>query len=85
MLIDGGITIAMAPEDASSPVENFSSYPELRSDGYIRRPTAATVAGLDPEMAPKIVQVPTVVRARLPRTPPMIDSTQSIIRFEIPP
>src|SRR5712692_5559985 len=49
------------------------------------RPTAATVAGLDPEMAPKNSHVPTVVSARLPRTPPNIERTQRISRSEIPP
>ena len=85
MLIDGGMTIAMAPDDASSPVENLSSYPFSRSGGYIKRPTAATVAGLEPEMAPKMVHVPTVVSGKLPRTPPMIDITQLMMRLEMPP
>ena len=49
------------------------------------RPTAATVAGLEPEMAPKNSHVPTVVSARLPRTPPNMDCTQRISRSEIPP
>jgi hypothetical protein len=46
---------------------------------------AATVAGLEPEMAPKNSQVPTVVRPTLPRTPPSIDCTHRMSRSEIPP
>src|SRR5262245_15203728 len=34
------------------------------------RPMEATVAALDPEMAPKTTQEATVTRPRLPRTPP---------------
>ena len=46
---------------------------------------AATVAGLDPEMAPNTVHVPTTVRPRLPRNPPTIESTQSMMRLDMPP
>ena len=48
-------------------------------------PMAATVAGHDPEIAPKIVHPPTMVRPRLPRNPPRIDNTQLTSRPEMPP
>ena len=51
----------------------------------MRRPMAATVAGLDPDMVPKISQLVTVARPRLPRTPPNISVTQSTRRTAIPP
>src|SRR5262249_25058002 len=37
---------------------------------YIIRPIEATVAALEPEIAPNTTQEPTVTRPRLPRTPP---------------
>ena len=40
---------------------------------------------LEPEIAPKNSQVPTVVSARLPRTPPSTDCTQRISRCDRPP
>ena len=43
-------------------------------------PTVATVAALAPEIAPKIAEVPTVVRPRLPRTEPTPACTTSTIR-----
>ncbi len=43
------------------------------------------MAGLEPEIAPKNSQVPTVVRPMLPRTPPSSDCTQRIRRSEMPP
>ena len=36
--------------------------------GYMTLPMVATAAALTPDMAPKIVVVPTVVMPRLPRT-----------------
>ena len=48
-------------------------------------PMAATVAGLDPEIAPNIVHAPTVVNAKLPRMAPMREITQSTRRRDMPP
>jgi len=49
------------------------------------RPTAATVAAEDPEIAPNTTQVPTVVIGRLALLPPSSDLVQSTRRREIPP
>jgi len=43
----------------------------LRIGASMSLPIVATAAALTPEIAPKIVAVPTVVKPRLPRAPPM--------------
>ncbi len=48
------------------------------------RPTAATVAVLEPEIAPISVQAPTVATPRLPGTRPISASTQAISRSAMP-
>ena len=48
-------------------------------------PTAATVAAVDPEIAPNTVAVPTTVMGSAPRTPPTMDPTQLISRTDTPP
>ena len=49
------------------------------------RPTAATVAAEDPEIAPNTTQVPTVVIGRLALVAPKSDLVQSTRRREMPP
>ncbi len=51
----------------------------------VMRPTAATVAADDPEIAPNTTQVPTVVSGRLARVAPNSDLVQSTRRREMPP
>jgi hypothetical protein len=51
----------------------------------VMRPTAATVAAEDPEIAPNTTQVPTVVIGRLALVPPRSDLVQSTKRREMPP
>ena len=48
------------------------------------RPTAATAAVLEPEMAPMSVLAPTVATPRLPGTRPISASTQAMRRSAMP-
>jgi|GEM_PF-4927858 len=60
------------PALVNRPMLNFSSYPVLMSAGIMMLPTAMTVAGLEPEMAAKNMQVSRPARARPPGTRPMM-------------
>ena len=48
----GGIITPRPPATATRAVENFLSYPISIRIGIVILPTAATVAGADPEIAP---------------------------------
>ena len=50
--MEGGMTMAMAPDEVSTPTENFSSYPASRSGWSTIRPVAAPVAVLDRDEKP---------------------------------
>ena len=80
IVVGGQDTRGMAPAEIDAYVKD-----RLAAGGDLYTLHADALAGLDPEMAPKIVQPPTMVRPRLPRTPPRIDSTQLTSRPEIPP
>jgi len=69
----------------SSPAAKRTSYPASTMGLKVIRPTAATVAADDPEMAPNTTQVPTVVSGRLARVAPNSDRVQSTSRREEPP
>ena len=53
--------------------------------GMVRAPMAATVAGPEPLMAPKNMQVATVVSAMPPYMPPTSSSASPSRRWESPP
>ena len=48
----GGIITPKPPATATIAMENFFSYPSSNKNGMVIEPTAATVAGAEPEMAP---------------------------------
>ena len=50
--IDGGIITPSPPATATSDVENTLSYPRLTIIGIVIAPTAAVVAGPEPDIAP---------------------------------
>ena len=52
-VIDGGITTPIAPPAAINAQENAAGYPAFTSAGIMISPSAATVAGPDPEIAAK--------------------------------
>lgn len=59
----GGMIIPRAPAVANNTVVNRLSYPSLIIIGIIIPPTAATVAGPEPEIAAKNIHVITAAMA----------------------
>ncbi len=70
MGMDGGMRIPRVPALVIRPMLNFSSYPARVRAGIMMLPTAMTVAGLEPEMAAKNMQVRMPARASPPRKRP---------------
>ena len=60
-VIEGGMRSAVSAEETMRPSERRFRYPAATSSGYMMRPSAATVAGADPETEPKAAQPATVV------------------------
>src|SRR5688572_20880120 len=83
--MDGGITPAIAPDEAMIPTENVLLYPPLCKDGKSKRPIAATQLIADPDIVPNNSAETIVVRASEPRIPPIIDMAQTIVRLASPP
>ena len=84
-VILGGITSETAPDEASSPPENDLLYPPFISSGYIILPIAITVAGLDPDKAPKNILATCVVSAIPPAKCPTSALEKSRILLDKPP
>ena len=57
----GGIRAARLLALTIRPRLNVSLYPALSNFGYIAPPIAATVAAVEPEIAPNTAQLPTAV------------------------
>ena len=66
MAMPGGISMARVLDAVMQPMALSGSYPWSHSAGYKIMPMATMAAGPAPEMAPKMVQVTTVVMARPP-------------------
>ncbi|GHU04222.1 hypothetical protein FACS1894158_04080 [Betaproteobacteria bacterium] len=64
----GGIKIPKGPEAVMTAAVNARSYPALSISGATTEPTAAAVAGPDPETAPKKMQAKVVTIAMEPLT-----------------
>lgn len=75
--------MATEPAAVIRPSENRFGYFSLISSGYIMLPIATTVAGDEPETAPKNMQETSVVTARLPRELPTMVLAQFMIRLAI--
>ena len=81
----GGMTMAMELEVAINAVENGAEKPPCSTIAGIRTaPSAATVAGPEPEIAPKKQATITHTMAIPPFLCPTQVSTKLISRFEIP-
>ncbi|MPM93198.1 hypothetical protein SDC9_140334 [bioreactor metagenome] len=81
----GGISNATEPLEVIKPVVNPLGYFFSIILGYIRPPMAITVAGEEPDTAPKNIQATSVVMAMPPVLPPTMVWAQFKIRFAIPP
>ena len=81
----GGIMTPSAPAEASRPVAHFRSYPISASMGIMRPPMAATVAGAEPDTAPKNRQESTAAMACPPGSLPTSLCAKSKRCRAIPP
>ena len=85
MVMLGGMRRETALLEVTKPSEKFLLYPHLRRIGYIKEPMATTVAGLDPEIAPKNMHAKIAVRARPPRKWPTRHSARFSTRLDNSP
>src|SRR5699024_3956031 len=83
--IHGGITIPKEPALTITAVANFLSYPCATIAGIIIPPIAATVAGPDPDIAEKNIQVIMAAIANPPVNLPTNTLAKSNNLVEIPP
>jgi len=81
----GGMIIPKIPDAATSATEKFLSYPFSSMAGIIIEPMEATVAGADPDIAPKNMHVTTVTIAKPPVNCPISESQKPTRRLERPP
>ena len=81
----GGMITPKHPDVAISASAKDLEYPLSIMAGTMRDPMAATVAGADPEMAPKNAQQMAVTIANPPVTCPMTASARSTSLLVIPP
>ena len=81
----GGIITPIPPATATIAVLNLRSYPRAVSTGMVMLPTAATVAGPDPDIAPKNMQVATTEQGIPAGNLPNSSENTSNIFSEMPP
>src|SRR5699024_5777903 len=81
----GGMITPRHPAAATSAIANFLSYPFSIMVGTIIVPIAATVAGPDPEIAPKNKHATTVTIDKPPANCPTNESKKFTNRFDRPP
>jgi hypothetical protein len=81
----GGIMTPIAPAEAVNAAANPLPYFSLSIAGIINDPIAATVAGPDPEIAAKNIQVSTVTIAKPPIIKPTNELAKARSLFETPP
>ena len=81
----GGITTPKVPAEAATAPAASLGYPFSFIRGTVIPPIAATVAGLDPEMAPKKADATTAILASFPGCLLTKVAIKSIKRFDIPP
>ena len=81
----GGINRATEPEAVTSPVANPFLYLFSIKEGYMSPPIATTVAGEEPETAPKNMHATSVVIAKPPLREPTKAFATSKILLAIPP
>ena len=81
----GGIRIPTAPAVVSAPMAYSLVYPARTRAGYMIPPTAATVAGLEPEIAANNTQVRIAVMPRPPRKCPTMLLASRISQWTMPP
>ena len=75
----------MEPELINRPMENQRLYPSLSMAGSMILPTAMTVAGLEPEIAEKNIELVTVVMPSPPSNGRTSAFANLISRLDIPP
>ena len=73
----GGMSTPMIPAQATMVAENTLPYPRSTMAGMLIMPMAATVAGPEPLMAAKNMQVRMVAMAMPPYMPPTTSSASS--------
>lgn len=81
----GGIITPNPPEIATKAVLKILSYPNETKTGIVMLPTAATVAGPDPDIAPKNRQVATTEHGIPAVSFPKNSENTSNILLDIPP
>ena len=79
------MTTPSVPPDAATAAATSSGYPFCFILGTVIPPMAATVAGLEPEMAPKNAEATTVIQDRRPGILLISISIKSMSRLEMPP
>jgi hypothetical protein len=85
MVMLGGMMMAIAPDEVMSPKVKRSSYPFFISAWWRSLPRAATVAELEPEIAPNNSAAATAVTDIPPGTRPTNAEIQLIRRAAMPP
>ena len=81
----GGMSTPSVPPVATMAAESGAGYLRLSMAGTMTPPTAAVVAGPDPEMAEKNMEANTLTMPSPPRTLPMTASATPTSLREIPP
>ncbi len=84
MGMEGGITTPNPPDEAVIAEAYPLSYPRFIIAGIMSIPTAAVVAGPDPDMAPKNMQAMTVAQEIPPVMGPAKDSARFTRRLDTP-
>ena len=83
--IEGGIIWPSGPTAVASAAAKSRRYPLRSNSSIMTEPTAAVVAGADPEIAPKKVPATTVAMLSPPVRTPKTAEARRTSRFDRPP